>query len=229
MSSSNGTVVPLNIMAGEGSAGIVASVISANPTQTAMVVNCPAGTDGNDCGIYNLSITVGPWAAATPPPNLPATGRYEMYMAMDSGSEPDADGNEGFTLSIGCDVTSVTVPSVCTSINIGGNNDGVETSTFTNPDSEYALTLADVTFTAGAEKLVAASTATGSMPSSTGASSSGSAGSTSSAVSGSRSTSAGVSPTSSGLGASQTGAANVYGVNMGTMGLLALAVAFFTR
>ncbi|PSK34863.1 hypothetical protein B9Z65_1446 [Elsinoe australis] len=225
MSSSNGTVVPLYIQVSDQQA-LVGSVVSASPSQTAMVLNCPPGTDGSDCGYYNLSVTVGPWAAATPPPNLPATGVYDMYMAMDSGSEPDADGNEGFTISIHCEVTSRTIPSVCTSINVGGNNDGTPTATFSNPGTsdDYAFSLAPITFTAGIEKLSAAASATNG-PSSTGGSMT--------AITGSRTTSGSVSATgsstSSGAAASQTGAASVYGVNMGTMGLLALAVAWFTR
>ncbi|KAF4548561.1 Hypothetical protein D9617_27g045290 [Elsinoe fawcettii] len=225
MSSSNGTVLPLYIAQGDPQ-GIVASVISANPSQTALVVNCPSGTDGSDCGYFDLSITVGPWAAATPPPNLPATGRYDMYMAMNSGSEPDANGNEGFTFSIGCDMTSRTVPSVCTSVNIGGNNEGVETSTFSVTGTDTVdFALASVTVTAGAEKLSAASTATLVAPSTTA-----SGGSTSSATPARGSASGATSATGSAAAPSQTGgAAGAYSVNVGTMGLLALAVAFFTR
>ncbi|PNS19637.1 hypothetical protein CAC42_7481 [Sphaceloma murrayae] len=229
MSSSNGTVVPLYILA-DSSQQFVGSVISANPSQTAIVLNCAPGLDSSECGYYNLSVTVGPWAASTAAPNLPATGSYDMYMAMDSGSEPESDGNQGFTFGVHCDVTSRTIPAVCTTTNIGGNNDGTPTLTITNPgasenSNDYALSLVSLTLTAGAEKLSAAATATAGGASSTGTST----GTSSMASSGSKSMSTGASMTGSGASASQTGAASVYSVNIGTVGLLFMAVAFFVR
>lgn len=40
---------------------IEASVVSANPTATTLAMNCPSGTDGNDCGLFpSMYLTYGP-------------------------------------------------------------------------------------------------------------------------------------------------------------------------
>jgi len=122
MSSSNSTTVVNLLLFDTDPQALVASVISANPTATAYLLNCREGTDSDDCGTYNESITVGPWAAASA---TATTGVYDLNL-IEQGE---------FTFSIHC-AMSQTVPATCTTINIGGNNDGTPTATYTSPATD---------------------------------------------------------------------------------------------
>jgi hypothetical protein len=65
----------------EADATLVAEVLAADATATTFLLNCPSGTDGNDCGTYNESVVVGPWAKPTPPPDA-STGVYDVEVNM---------------------------------------------------------------------------------------------------------------------------------------------------
>lgn len=136
---------------------LVAEVLGAEATATTYLINCRPGTDSNDCGVYNASVTVGPWASMTLPPGAAATGVLDFHI-----SRPDPE--DPFEFSIHC-LMSRSVAQECTTINIGGNNDGHPTVTFTSSDMLDAIGLAtieyqDVTITAGQALLEAAATAT---------------------------------------------------------------------
>ncbi|KAH6892382.1 hypothetical protein B0T10DRAFT_483702 [Thelonectria olida] len=133
---------------------LVAQVLKAEPTATAYLLNCPDGTDSNDCGTYNMSITLGPWASKTPPAGAPKTGAFDLFVGYDDPADP-------WTFSLHCDV-SKTVGEECTTINVGGNNDGHPTATFTSPDDLEDQGLATfvyfpVTITAGLDLIASAS------------------------------------------------------------------------
>jgi hypothetical protein len=132
---------------------LVADILGANPTATTILLNCPPGTDSDDCGTYNETITIGPWAMATPPPDA-TSGVYDLLVTEDTE----------FYYSQHCDMSKA-VPVDCTTTNLGGNDDGSPTATFTNvqsTDSLFAWTYLPVTITAGLDKLAAAASATGS-------------------------------------------------------------------
>lgn len=104
----------------ESDATLVADVLAADATATTFLLNCPSGTDSNDCGTYNESVVVGPWAKPTPPPDA-STGVYDMEVNM---------GTEWF-FHLHCNMNK-TAPVDCTTTNIGGNDDGTPTATFTS-------------------------------------------------------------------------------------------------
>ncbi|KAF2150430.1 hypothetical protein K461DRAFT_295713 [Myriangium duriaei CBS 260.36] len=220
--SSSTSVLTYNLVGIDPNQTLVGSVISADSTATALLLNCPSGTDSDDCGIYNASVTFGPWALATPPPSA-STGTYDMHIT--EAGDPDATGtataDAPWTFNVHCQVVSTTQINVCTTTNIGGNNDGTPTATLTNPDpTDYGATKIPITITGGLEKLAAASSST---------SGSGS-GSGSTSASGSGSGSGSSTGTSAAATGSHTGAAsNVYGVNIGTLGLFGLLTALLIR
>ncbi|KAI1855613.1 hypothetical protein JX265_006016 [Neoarthrinium moseri] len=133
---------------------LVADVLAADPTATTFLLNCPPGTDSNDCGTYNESVIVGPWAKPTPPPDA-TTGIYDVDISM-----PD----ESWSFHIHCDM-SLTVPVQCTTTNLGGNDDGHPTATFTvaSDDMSMGWGYIPVTITAGLEKLASATDSAGSV------------------------------------------------------------------
>ncbi|KAI0126842.1 hypothetical protein BJ170DRAFT_420898 [Xylariales sp. AK1849] len=126
---------------------LVAEVLGADPTATTFLLNCPSGTDSNDCGTYDESVTIGPWAQATPPPSA-STGVYDVHISM--GTE--------WLYSQHCEM-SQTVPVTCTTTNIGGNDDGSPTFTFATVDPTDGILgweYFPVTITSGLEKLASA-------------------------------------------------------------------------
>ncbi|KAK5122834.1 hypothetical protein LTR85_003749 [Meristemomyces frigidus] len=210
---------------------LVASVISADATATAFLLNCRQGTDSNDCGTYDESVTIGAWAQTSPAPASTASGVYDVLVSMDT-----------FTLSIHC-AMSATVPATCTEVNIGGNNDGTPTVTFTSPatdDEDNGWGYLPVTITAGQEKLAAVSaSATGDLSTSTALStSSGIAPLASTTGTGSTASVTGQSSAStmSGSGmvsaasasSTSTGAAALDGAS-GSIGLIGLVIAWVLR
>ncbi|CAH0056793.1 unnamed protein product [Clonostachys solani] len=142
MSSSITTSLLVN---GVGTQTLVAEVLGADATATTYLLNCPSGTDSNDCGMYNASVTVGPWASQTLPSGAKETGNFDFSMSMDT-----------FQFSLHCEM-SKTVAQKCTTVNIGGNNDDTPTLTISASELEqYSFTYVPVTITAGQELLSAA-------------------------------------------------------------------------
>ncbi|CAM1503624.1 Fc.00g012150.m01.CDS01 [Cosmosporella sp. VM-42] len=135
---------------------LVAEVLGADASATTYLLNCPSGTDSNDCGTYNESITLGPWASRTLPPGAAGTGLFDLSIDM-------KDTEEEWKFSIHCEM-SRTVAQECTTINIGGNDDGSPTATFSSPEELEDQDLATfaympVTITAGQDLLTAFTTA----------------------------------------------------------------------
>ncbi|GAM87072.1 hypothetical protein ANO11243_050930 [Dothideomycetidae sp. 11243] len=226
---------------------LLGSVIGANPTATAIALTCPADSIKSveewylDCDFYNYTITVGPWAQPSPPPAA-STGTVDMTQIL-TFTDTDFDGSTktaAVTWSGHCQITDTTSLSVCTTKTIGDSTDvslqdhGPQTSTITSPGPDYNIGMQPITITAGLDKLAsvtpsgasasATTTSVSSISTSTHASSSSKTGSStaSSSTAGSSSGTA----SSAAATATHTGAANVYGVNMGTMGLLGLVAAF---
>ena len=117
---------------------IEASIVSANPTATTMVLACPSGTDANDCGLFPyMTLVYGP-------------STYHLDMAIG-----DAD---AFTMTADCHRgTTVT----CTE-SAAGSEANFPGSSTTLYEEEDIATL-PVTVTSGVEKLGSAqASATGS-------------------------------------------------------------------
>ncbi|KAF3031328.1 hypothetical protein E8E12_001647 [Didymella heteroderae] len=134
---------------------IEASVISANPSATTMALNCPTGTDANDCGLFpDMTLIYGP-------------STYHLDMGV--GDAGVFTGSEDCTF--GATVT-------CAEFATGSeaNFPGSSTTTYEGAD----IMTIPVTVTSGAEKLGAQASATGSA--SAGASASGSSASSGSAA-----------------------------------------------
>ncbi|CEI62374.1 hypothetical protein FVEN_g12066 [Fusarium venenatum] len=133
-----------------GTQSLVAEVLGADATATTYLLNCPPGTDGNDCGTYNNTLTVGPWASQTIPAGAASTGNLDIFITMPSEDEDD------WRMSVHCKM-SHTVAKGCTTINLGGNDDGSPTSTISDTDEleAYDLTYAPVVITAGLDLLSA--------------------------------------------------------------------------
>ncbi|KAH8682290.1 hypothetical protein BX600DRAFT_39582 [Xylariales sp. PMI_506] len=167
---------------------LVAEVLGADATATTFLLNCPSGTDSDDCGTYDESVTIGAWARATPPPDA-STGVYDLRISM---------GTEWF-YSQHCDM-SMTVPVDCTTTNIGGNDDDGPTATYTSlspTDDVLGWAYMPVTITAGLELLASAtaSSAGGATGATTGTSNSASTGTGTASVSGTQTVSATTSAT----------------------------------
>ncbi|RGP74623.1 hypothetical protein FSPOR_1200 [Fusarium sporotrichioides] len=130
-----------------GDQSLVAKVLGADATATTYLLNCPPGTDGSDCGTYNNSITVGPWGSKTIPAGAASTGNLDIFITM-----PDEE--HDWRMSVHCKM-SHTVAQDCTTINLGGNDDGSPTATFSASDElqMFELTYAPVVITAGLDLL----------------------------------------------------------------------------
>ena len=168
---------------------LVAEVIGADVSATTYVLNCPSGTDSNDCGTYNETITLGPWASKTLSPGAAETGVFDLFIT---------DSVQPWKFSFHCEM-SRTVAQECTTINLGGNDDGAPTATFSSPEELEDRDLATfsylpVTITAGQELLIASDKAsTTGTAQSTAASATGTKGSSSEA-SGTETSSSAASP-----------------------------------
>lgn len=131
---------------------LVAQVLGADSTATTYVLNCVPGTDGNDCGTYNETITLGPWASKTLPPGADETGNFDLYVNL-----PDED--EGWTFSIHCQM-SRSIAQGCVTTNIGGNDDDQPTATLAQTMLDeygfHTFSYMPVTITAGQNLLSAA-------------------------------------------------------------------------
>ncbi|KAG4291513.1 hypothetical protein FPRO06_13734 [Fusarium proliferatum] len=132
----------------------IADVIGADATATTFVLDCDFKKDKKDCGLTKDTIIVGPWADKTPAPGAVTTGLYKAYMAI-------KDEDDDYTFSVQCDM-SKTYAQTCTTINIGGNDNGSPTATFPRTASDTSLyeyhgygsfTWVPVTVTAGHQYL----------------------------------------------------------------------------
>ncbi|KAJ5949347.1 hypothetical protein N7454_000931 [Penicillium verhagenii] len=162
---------------------LAASIVGESAGTTTYSINCPPGTDSDDCGMGP-----GLWMTAGP-----TTTRYSL-------TEPDEDFYDNMDCSVGGTTTAV-----CTEVvsGTGANDPGTDTSTYAPTD----ITLLPVTITAGPVTTTAASTATestGSTGSSDSANTSssdktGKSGSTASSTSAAASTSAASGTSTGGL------------------------------
>lgn len=124
---------------------IEASIVSVDPSATTMALNCPTGTDSNDCGLFPaMTLIYGP-------------STYHLDMGVGDA--------QVFTGSEDCNRAATVT---CTEFASGSeaNFPGSSTTTYAGED---VLTL-PVTVTSGAEKLGAQASATGSASASTSAS-----------------------------------------------------------
>lgn len=129
---------------------LVAEVLGVDATATTYLINCEDGTDSNNCGTYNNSVTLGPWASETLPPGADETGFFDIYITVSDPSDP-------WEFSMHCEMSRSSAKE-CTTINNGGNDDGSPTATFTAVSDMGGNILAyqPVTITAGLELLAAA-------------------------------------------------------------------------
>jgi hypothetical protein len=112
----------------------VAEVIGADTTATTFVLDCDDDKNDEDCGLTRDTVIVGPWGDKTPAPGAPTTGIWREAMTIDE--------DEGYTFSVQCDM-SKTYAKTCTTINIGGNDEGHPTATFTRTASDDAYLFED--------------------------------------------------------------------------------------
>lgn len=106
----------------------VAEVIGADATATTFVLDCDNEKNEEHCGVVRNTFMVGPWGDKTPAPGAPTTGLWRL----------DATADAEFAFSVQCEM-SKTYAKTCTTINLGGNDDGHPTATFTRTasDDEY--------------------------------------------------------------------------------------------
>jgi len=114
----------------------VAEVIGADTTATTFVLDCDNDKNDEDCGLTRDTVIVGPWGDKTPAPEAPTTGIWREAMTIDE---------EDWTFSVRCDM-SKTYAKTCTTINIGGNDEGHPTATFTRTVSDDAYLFEDFGF-----------------------------------------------------------------------------------
>ncbi|KAJ5935045.1 hypothetical protein N7466_004592 [Penicillium verhagenii] len=159
---------------------LAASIVGKSAGTTTYSINCPPGTDSDDCGMGP-----GLWMTAGP-----TTTRYSL-------TEPDVDFYDNMDCSVGGTTTAV-----CTEVvsGTGANDPGTDSTTYAPTD----ITLLPVTITAGPATTSAASTATESTGSSDSANTSssdktGKTGSTASSTSAAASTSASSGTSTGGL------------------------------
>jgi hypothetical protein len=140
---------------GDPGVPLIADVVGADVSATTYVLNCPppTSTDDNDCGLYNMTVTVGPHASKTLPAGAASTGNFDMFMSL------PADDHD-FQISLHCEM-SRTVLTECTTINLGGNDDGHPTASFSGAKENrmmFPMAYVPITVTAGAELLEATHT-----------------------------------------------------------------------
>ncbi|RFN54005.1 hypothetical protein FIE12Z_1752 [Fusarium flagelliforme] len=114
----------------------LAEIIGANTTATTFVLDCDNDKNDDDCGLTRDTVIVGPWGDKTPAPGAPTTGIWREAMTIDE---------EDWTFSVRCDM-SKTYAKTCTTINIGGNDEGHPTATFTQTASHDAYLFEDFHF-----------------------------------------------------------------------------------
>lgn len=116
-----------------GTGGLEVEVMGANPTATTYRLWCPNPNNLTDaCAQYRSSLTLGPWASATLAPGAPETGIFEDSIL--------AVGELPWTYSIRCEM-SRSVPLVCTTTNVGGNDEDRQTHTVSDSSGLYDVGL----------------------------------------------------------------------------------------
>ncbi|KAI8650415.1 hypothetical protein NCS57_01375200 [Fusarium keratoplasticum] len=137
----------------EPTESLVVKVVGAEPSATTYLLGCtpePDSRDNTDCSLYYVALTLGPWASETPPPGAARTGDFDLYIS---------DSIDPWKYSMHCEMSG-TVAQKCTTINIGGNDDGHPTATFGSEEELeeedlIGLGYATVTITEGLEFLAA--------------------------------------------------------------------------
>ncbi|KAF2150428.1 hypothetical protein K461DRAFT_295711 [Myriangium duriaei CBS 260.36] len=184
-----------------------ASVIAADSTATTLLLNC-VDDEPSPCALTSITATFGPWAQVTPPSGA-STGALDLIMTLPVRMIPNTS---TLTVSYHCDVASTSVLKACTSTYIGGYQQGPSVSSIEQGAVIYTPAAVAIAITSGQEKLDGVSATEAAQHSS--------------------STSGTGSPlmrSSAATTASNTGVASTNGVNIGTVGLLGLAVGFFVR
>ena len=213
---------------------LAASVISANPTATAYLIGCPPDTDSDACGTFNETVTVGPWAAASPPASA-STGVYDMNVQL---------ADDGISISIHCAMAH-TVPATCTFNDAVPDMSTTVSPVVTSPASDdlsLGWAYMPVTVTAGQEKLggstsagpsLTAGAASASGPRSTGAAAASaigtSAASSGSAGASSASMSVSAASSSASASASKSGASGLAPSGVGSVALAGMLLAWLLR
>ncbi|GAB7339741.1 hypothetical protein MBLNU457_6305t1 [Dothideomycetes sp. NU457] len=214
------------------SPAIGASVLYANPTATAYVLNCLNQSDTAECGTYNYSVTVGNWAPKTSSSGSSsssttsgmATGIYDAYNEIPSQSA---------RVSIHCGMNG-TVPGICTSTqNIGyaGRGATATATVVTQPASTFSplsWSYQTVSLVGGQEKLAAASTATDHYTTSTAMRSSSGSRAASATATSSHAAGSAVAAQASASSTKSSGA-EAYGPGMGSVALAAVVLSWFVR
>ncbi|KPM45955.1 hypothetical protein AK830_g654 [Neonectria ditissima] len=135
---------------------LMAAVLGVDTTATTYLLNCPWDEadfeESSSCGVYNNTVTVGPWASKTLPPGTAETGVFDLSVDRSRYLPP-------WEFSIHCKM-SRTVAQECTTIDLGGNSDVIPTATLTSPDSLkdqdlFRFSHTPITITAGLELLAA--------------------------------------------------------------------------
>jgi len=154
-------------LAGTDPMPLLASVIGSDATATTYAVQCPPGTDGNDCGIGGgLILTQGP-----------ATVAYTMELIYENGTSIYTAYSGYLDCSMGGTTTAV-----CTESNAGpeANDPGMSTTTYAGSEIEYQVaTLTSSSLSVTAVPADTASVSSASSTASTGPTKTGSSGSTS--------------------------------------------------
>ena len=139
---------------------LVAEVLGADSTATTYLLNCPSDVESNLCGLYNNTITLGPWASKTLPPGAAETGifDYEANVDFEEGGEND----EGWEFSVHCKM-SRSVAQECTMTNNlaepGSQTEIISDASLLSASAPFAYK--EMTITAGAELLSASQTLSG--------------------------------------------------------------------
>ncbi|GAM87073.1 hypothetical protein ANO11243_050940 [Dothideomycetidae sp. 11243] len=157
MSAASTSIVTYAILGGDATKPQNGSIISANPTATALMLNC--ATTEIWCRIPTLTITIGPWAQASPPASA-STGTFDMTKVETVGPEDGSPGST-ITMTTHCDMTSTLTPAVCTTAYFQDPSLHATSSGGLIPSEDlslYTFAPQPITVTAGLEKLAVATT-----------------------------------------------------------------------
>ncbi|GAM87071.1 hypothetical protein ANO11243_050920 [Dothideomycetidae sp. 11243] len=233
-SSASSSITTWNLPGGNASETVAGSIININPTATTVFLTCPDRDDVDQfiyCNMYNMTMTIGPWAQMTPPPDA-STG---LVAYVQTATFPNSWWATPYTQMSSidwitgvyhghCDVTSATVVTSCTySANVSVYVPNATITELSPAPSTWGIAAQAVTITAGLEKLSSATMSASASVAASGSASGPPVRSTASSA-GATSTSASAVAT-----ASHTAAAFVYGLNPSTLSLIGLVTAFLLR
>lgn len=133
---------------GGGAETIHAAVLGVESASTTYSLGCPDPVAPEDCGMNDVTLTLGPWADKTAAPGADKTGVLGI-----EGKLEQETGEPG-TFSLHCDMSG-THPLGCTQTNSGLGMGHYTTSITASSDlGEFDIfTYSAVTVTSGAEKL----------------------------------------------------------------------------